>query len=435
MFEPLEVMARKTRSGRRSARRLVDECLAAIAAQDGRLHAFVATFPDRARSAADRADRAAAAGIDLGPLHGIPFAVKDLADVEGHAPSFGSLCYGRPVAPKTAPAIARLEAAGAVLLGTTHLVEFANGSWGTNHAMGTPMNPADAQRRRVPGGSSSGSAVAVAAGLVPFAIGSDTGGSIRIPASLCGVVGYKPTYGRVPLEGIAPLGPSFDTLGPLTTRVEDAALVAAVMCGEAARPPRPRVPSVLATLTRDALLPLGEDVDGAWCGVHARLAAEGIALRTRSLPRSLADYQRINGRIVAHEIYRHVGALAEDPALPLDPHVRARVLAGREIDADEHAALLSVRAAETAAIGGFFEGVEALLLPTTPLTARLLEEVDEREIPMSRLTRFANYLDLCAISIPLAGGSLPVGLQLVAPRHRDADLLDLAAGLAALVAA
>ncbi len=162
-------------AGRRSSRALVDDCLERIDAQNGRLHAFLKVFADTARTEADRADAAAGQGRSLGPLHGIPFAMKDLADIAGHEPSFGSRCYGRGVADTTAPAVARLQAAGAILLGVTHMVEFAIGGWGTNYSMGTPRNPCDPDHHRVPGGSSSGSTVAVAAGLVPFAIGSDTG--------------------------------------------------------------------------------------------------------------------------------------------------------------------------------------------------------------------------------------------------------------------
>jgi aspartyl-tRNA(Asn)/glutamyl-tRNA(Gln) amidotransferase subunit A len=216
-------------SGKASSRAILERQLEAIANGNGALHAFVEVFADPARQRADELDRIAAGSGPAGPLHGVPIAVKDLACIGHRAPGFGSQCYRGTPAGSTAPAIQRLIDAGAIIIGMTHMVEFACGGWGTNHAVGTPWNPIDRKVHRVPGGSSSGSAVAVAAGLVPAAIGSDTGGSIRIPASLCGIIGFKPSFGLVPLAGIAPLSPTFDTLGPITRTVGDARLLFSVL--------------------------------------------------------------------------------------------------------------------------------------------------------------------------------------------------------------
>jgi aspartyl-tRNA(Asn)/glutamyl-tRNA(Gln) amidotransferase subunit A len=409
--------------GARSSRVLVDQCLDRISADNTRLHAFADVFSETARAEADRADAAAARGTSLGPLHGIPFAMKDLADIAGHEPSFGSRCYGRGVADKTAPAVARLQAAGAILLGVTHMVEFAIGGWGTNYSMGTPRNPCDPEHHRVPGGSSSGSAVAVAAGLVPFAIGSDTGGSVRIPASLCGIVGLKPSSGRIPLEGIAPLSPSFDTLGPLTRSVTDAGLVANIMAGEAPDAIAPALPRRLGFIPLGYLDPIDADIVAGYLGFIAALRDLGHDLVPVNLPLEASEYQRRNGIIVAHEIYGRLGELAKDTTRPLDPYVRQRVLSGACVEAAEHAALLSQRQIAIRQMQDLMVEIPLILIPTTPLQARRIEEVDEATIPLSRFTRIANYLDLAAISLPMAGLRLPAGLQLMAPRGTDSALI------------
>ena len=421
-------------SGRRSARALVEDCLARIEAQDGHLHAFVRVFADSARAEADRADAAAARGAPLGPLHGIPFAMKDLADIAGHEPSFGSRCYGRGVAERTAPALSRLQAAGAILLGVTHMVEFAIGGWGTNYAMGTPRNPCDPDHHRVPGGSSSGSAVAVVAGLVPFAIGSDTGGSVRIPASLCGIVGLKPSSGRIPLEGIAPLSPTFDTLGPLTRRAADAGLVADIMAGVAPEAAVPDLPRRLGFVPLSDLEPVDAGIVEGYLALLAALRTLGHDLVPVPLPLPALEYQRRNGLIVAHEIYTRLGGIARDHTLPIDPYVRQRVLAGVGVGVAEHAELLLQRKAAIAAMRDVMARAPLIVMPTTPLRARRIEEVDEATIPLSRYTRIANYLDLPAMSLPLPGHGLPAGLQIMAAHGEDRALLAAACALEPVLA-
>jgi aspartyl-tRNA(Asn)/glutamyl-tRNA(Gln) amidotransferase subunit A len=420
--------------GEQSSRALVEDCLARIDAGNRRLHAFVRVFADTARAEADRADAAAARGTSLGPLHGIPFAMKDLADIAGHEPSFGSRCYGRGVAEHTAPAVARLQASGAVLLGVTHMVEFAIGGWGTNYSMGTPRNPCDPDHHRVPGGSSSGSAVAVAAGMVPFAIGSDTGGSVRIPASLCGVVGLKPSSGLIPLDGIAPLSPTFDTLGPLTLTTADAGLVADIMAGAAPDACVPELPHRLGFVPLDYLDPIDAGIVAGYLALIATLRARGHELEPVHLPLPAAEYQRRNGLIVAHEIYTRLADVALDNTLPVDPHVRQRVLSGAGVGVAEHAELLARREAAIARMKDVMASTPLILMPTTPLRARRIEDVDEATIPLSRYTRIANYFDLAAISLPLPGQRLPAGLQIMAARGSDRALIAAACALASVLA-
>jgi aspartyl-tRNA(Asn)/glutamyl-tRNA(Gln) amidotransferase subunit A len=410
----------------------VETCLARIAAQDSRLHAVSRVFPEKALTRAERLDRAVAAGEPRKPLHGLPVLVKELIDIEGVPTDFGSHAYATSPAAATAPVLKRLEEAGAILLGTTHMVEFAIGSWGTNHAKGTPWNPADNETHRVPGGSSSGSAVAVAADLARVAIGSDTGGSIRIPASLCGLVGFKPTYGLITCEGVAPLGPTFDTLGPITRSVADARMLAQVMAGvDLSHPPVSISDLRIALAGERALSEMSEDVAAAYAAGLSSLAASGAKIEEIELPLSFVDFQKLNGDIVAYEAYRHLASLVDDPATPLDPHVRKRVLAGRAITPDEYRERLSELSSVRQEFARRFSGFDLLILPGTPICAAPLADVDEDQVPMSRYTRVANCLDLCAISLPLArpAGKLPVGLQLCAPAHSDAFLLAAAASM------
>ncbi|MCZ8373922.1 MAG: amidase [Beijerinckiaceae bacterium] len=415
-------------TGARSSRDILEQYLAAIAAENEALHAFVEVFDAPARQRADALDRAAARGGPVGPLHGVPIAIKDLARLEDRLPGFGSKCYRGMEAGPTAPAIQRLVDAGAILLGMTHMVEFASGGWGTNYAMGTPWNPIDRRVHRVPGGSSSGSAVAVAAGLAPAAIGSDTGGSIRIPASLCGLVGFRPGFGLVPLDGIAPLSPTFDTLGPLTRTVADARLLFSVL-GRIPLPPaiQPR-PVRIGVPAPDQLQPCDPEILEAFLRSLETLRARGHRVETFTLPMELSAYQAINGQIAAYEGYRHHQPVLEDSQSPLDPFVRQRLLAGGKTDDVAYAA---VKAALHTAISEFRKQAghfDMFAMPSTPLPALPVSEVDDNAIPMSRYTRFGNCLDLCGISLPngSTAAGLPTGLQLMSWAGQEAPLLDLA---------
>src|SRR5512132_2026513 len=221
------------------------------------LHAFIAVYGADAVLAAEGADRAIRAGHRVGPLHGVPVALKDLIDLEGRVTTGGSKVWAERVSPVTATLAERLIAAGMIVLGKTHTVEFAMGSFGTNTHLGTPRNPWDPAVHRTPGGSSSGSGVAVAAGLAPVAIGTDTGGSVRLPAAWCGVVGLKVTAGRISTYGVLPLSGTLDTPGPMTRSVEDAALLYRVLNG-----PDPNDSATLAWTHDDPLPSLRRGVAG-----------------------------------------------------------------------------------------------------------------------------------------------------------------------------
>lgn len=406
---------------------VVAACLDRIAHRDPELHAFVKVFAAAALDRARALDAEMSRGQWRGPLHGLPVAIKDLADIEGEVTGFGSRCYSSLPARQSAGFIEALETAGAVIIGKTQMVEFAYGSWGTNYALGTPVNPATPDHC-APGGSSSGSAVAVAAGMVPLAIGSDTGGSVRIPASLCGVAGMKPSHGLTSLQGVAPLSATLDTIGPLARDVAGLKYLADAMRMGAMSDESSAAPLRFRRLATADLLPAHAGILGHYEDFMARLQDQGNPVEDLALPLPLAECQRRCGRIMAHDAYRTLHGIIDDHRLPLDPWVRGRVAMGRDIDDKAHEQALRQRRAEIAAFLDGFDPGDALVLPTTPFPTRPVAEIDEREIPMSRFTRFANYLDLTAVSLPLwQVDGAPAGIQFVMRHGQDDRLLDLLA--------
>jgi aspartyl-tRNA(Asn)/glutamyl-tRNA(Gln) amidotransferase subunit A len=279
-FLPAHQLAADIAARRLSPVTIIEALVARIAAHDGKLHAFIDVFADDARLAAEAADKAIRSGHAVGPLHGVPIALKDLIDLEGRVTTGGSMAWKARRSPVTATLARRLIAQGMIVLGKTHTVEFAMGGWGTNQHMGTPWNPWDLAVPRTPGGSSSGSGVSVAAGMAPWAIGTDTGGSVRLPASWCGLAGLKTTIGRVSTYGILPLAPSLDTPGPMARCVEDAALLYSVMHGAD--------PLDLRTLSAP---PAGDPLAGLKRGVRGlRLARMPASERDGCAAEMLAAY-------------------------------------------------------------------------------------------------------------------------------------------------
>jgi aspartyl-tRNA(Asn)/glutamyl-tRNA(Gln) amidotransferase subunit A len=418
---------------------VVDALLARIASRDPELHAFVTVYAEGARLAAQAADRAIRSGHRIGPLHGIPVALKDLVELEGRVTTGGSKAWADRVSPVTAALAERLVGAGMIVLGKTQTVEFAMGGYGTNAQMGTPWNPWDLRVHRTPGGSSSGSGVAVAAGLVPAAIGTDTGGSVRLPAAWCGIVGLKVTVGRIPVHGILPLSSSLDTPGPMTASVEDAALLFRVLQGPDPREPRTRLePPVdpLPTLRRGVaglrlgVLPASErpavdpEVLGAYDASLETLERLGAILVDAGLPLPPAEYGARTGRIIAAEAYHALGRMADDPALPLDPHVRARLLLGRGVSAREYLEVLARQAEDQRAYAAHTAELDAIVTPTTRTPPIPVADVDETTTP-AHFTRLANYLGLCALAVPngVTDNGLPTSLQIVCAPYAEAMAL------------
>ena len=428
-FMTIHELSAAMNEGEISSTDIIERCLSQIAAQEEQLQAFVTVYSEEARLAAQAADLAMAAGNRLGPLHGIPIALKDIIDMEGRVTTGGSMVWRERISPTTATIARRLNEVGMIVIGKTHSVEFAMGGWGTNTHMGTPRNPWDLETHRTPGGSSSGSGVAVAAGMVPSAIGTDTGGSVRLPASYCGLTGLKTTVGRVSLHGILPLSHTLDTPGPMTRCVEDAAMIFEAIQGPDPLWPPTQVHKPVSTLTtlrrgikglRIAVL-TGAELQGvddatltAFTDSQKVLKELGADLYDFVVPRPFADFAGIAGRIIGAEGYQHVGALVDGPNLPVDPNVRPRIQLGKEIKAHEYLDALTEKEAAKEEFNTAFGDFDAFILPTTETTAIPLTEVDEDGTP-ARFTRAGNCLDLCALSLPngFSSNGLPTALQIM----------------------
>jgi aspartyl-tRNA(Asn)/glutamyl-tRNA(Gln) amidotransferase subunit A len=425
-FQSLGELSRRLDNGETTSVAIVQACLANIDAQDAKLHAFIDVYRDDAMRMAEAADLERAAGFVRGPLHGLPIAIKDLFHLEGRQTTAGSKSWLGRLSAATAACVKRLLDAGMIPLGKTHMVEFAYGTWGTNRPMGTPWNPCDPDVHRVAGGSSSGSAVAVAAGMAPAALGTDTGGSVRIPAALCGLVGFKPTYGRIPLEGVVPLSRSLDSVGPIARTVGDATLLIAAMAGEPVVEPRP--PDSLEGLRLTALAheqfpPFIEP---------AIVAAYDDAIRALRELRARVDVEPIpydfpalgarNGRIIGIEGYAEHRSVIDDERADVDPGVRARMLLGKAASAADYLDALAERGPAIASFAAWMRGRDALLTPMLPITARAVDDVDETTYPLATWSRAVNYLGGCAIATPRPAASLPVSVQVVGAANRDATI-------------
>jgi aspartyl-tRNA(Asn)/glutamyl-tRNA(Gln) amidotransferase subunit A len=408
---------------------VVDALLERIRKRDPALHAFIAVYESDARLAAEAAHKAMRARHRVGPLHGVPMGLKDLVDLEGRVTTGGSKVWAERVSPVTATLAERLIGAGMILLGKTHTVEFAMGSFGTNTHLGTPRNPWDLTVHRTPGGSSSGSAVAVASGLAPAAIGTDTGGSVRLPAAWCGIVGLKVTAGRISTYGVLPLSSTLDTPGPMTRSVEDAALLFRVLNG-----PDPRDSQTRAWTPSDPLPALRGGVAGLRLGVMPdaerkdvaadvlaaydasveTLARLGARIVRPALPHSFRDYGAATGRIISAEGYRFVGHLVDDMSLPVDPHIRPRIQPGRTISARDYQLTLAERAQHQREFAAALAETDALLTPTAQTAAIPIDRVDQ-STTAAYFTRAGNYLGLCGLAVPsgFTADGLPTSLQIL----------------------
>jgi len=432
-FQTLTELARRLESGATTSAAIVEACLANIDAQDAKLHAFVEVWRDDALRLARAADLERESGCVRGPLHGLPVAIKDLFHVKDRQTTAGSKSWRGRISTATAPCVLRLLGAGMIPLGKTHLVEFAYGTWGTNRPMGTPWNPWDPGVHRVPGGSSSGSAVAVAAGMAPAALGTDTGGSVRIPAALNGLVGLKPTYGRIPLDGVVPLAKSLDSVGPLARTVEDAMLLVSAMAGEPGpeQEDAPHVAGARITALAAEQFPdfIEPDIVRAFDSTLAHLRALGACVREERIPFDFATLGTRNGRLIGIEGYAAHRAVVDDEAAEVDAGVRQRMLLGKSASAAEYLEALAQRLAAADEFAQWMRGRDALVMPMLPITARPVADVDEASFPLATWSRAVNYLGACAVSMPagLSAAGLPIGVQYVGRGGGDADLCRIAA--------
>lgn len=438
-FWSVQRLSTEISSRRLSPVDLIEAFLERIAAQDGKLHAFNEVYAEDARLAAQSADKAIRSGHAVGPLHGIPIAIKDLVEIEGRRVSGGCAQWRDRQSERTATLARRLIAQGVIVLGRTHMVEFAFGGWGTNAHMGTPWNPWDPALARTPGGSSSGSGVAVAAALAPWAVGTDTGGSVRLPASWCGLTALKTTAGRISNYGVLPLSPTLDTPGPMTRSAEDAALLYMALQGPdpldrrtLGLPAVNALPNLHRGITgmRFAHMPDSErsgvapEVLAAYDRSLDDLARLGAHIVPLDLPCDFADVAALNGRIISAEGYAILADLVDDAKLSLDEDVRSRVRAGHNISARAYLSALERRAQMIRGFDQALANVDALLTPTTATTALPLDSVEQTKTP-AHFTRFANFLDLCALALPngFDAKGLPISLQVIGRGFEEDTIL------------
>jgi aspartyl-tRNA(Asn)/glutamyl-tRNA(Gln) amidotransferase subunit A len=429
-----------------SARDRLEEILRRLEARAGEERVFTKLYPASARAAADAADARRRAGAPLGPLDGVVVSVKDLFDIAGEVTLAGSrLRRDAPPAATDATVVARLRRAGAVVIGKTAMTEFAFTAIGDNPHLGTPGNAADPVR--IPGGSSSGAGVSVAEGTSVIAIGSDTGGSVRIPAALNGVVGFKPTARRVPLAGVFPLSPTLDSVGPLARSVAECAAADAVMAGEefqALRPPP--LAGLRIGIPRGALFADTEaGIAAAFENCIGKIKLTKAAIAEIAIDDLLAEMHAAtkHGSIAAMEGAKvHAGWLAAGARTPVDPHVSGPLSRAASIPEDVYALALRRRGELAAAMDERLSRFDAIALPTVPIFAPSIADMADdaarrcAEGLLLRNTQVANQFDLCAVSLPLPlpGTALPVGLMLVARSGHDRRLLSLAAAVEALLA-
>ncbi|TPL89874.1 amidase [Mesorhizobium sp. B2-3-13] len=427
-----------------SIRDRLENILSRLAYRAADEKAFTKLYAEAARAAADASDARKRVGVTLGPLDGTIVSIKDLFDVVGEPTTAGSLMR-RTAAPamRDATIVGRLRQAGAVIIGKTNMTEFAFTAIGDNMHYGTPGNAVHASR--IPGGSSSGAGVSVGEETSEISIGSDTGGSIRIPAALNGVVGFKPTARRVPLSGAFPLSGTLDSVGPLARTVPQCAAADAVMAGEE---PNELVAIPLAGLRigipRGVLFGDTEgEIAAAFEHCLGRIEQAGARIADLPIDDMIADLRAATkrGSIAAMEGAEvHADWLATGAPVPVDPHVSRPLARAALLPTPVYIRALRRRAALTAAMDERLASIDVLALPTVPVTAptiaSLAEDAELRdriEGLVLRNTQVANQFDLCAISLPMPGMKLPAGLMLVARNGHDSRLLSIAASVEGLL--
>jgi aspartyl-tRNA(Asn)/glutamyl-tRNA(Gln) amidotransferase subunit A len=442
----IEEHAQALSAGRTTARALVEQCLARIADPNGEgARTFIKVHAESARMMADAMDMLRRAGRAPSRYAGIPVSLKDLFDIAGEPTPAGSRVLAEaPPAAVHAPVVQRMLAAGFVPVGRTNMTEFAFSGLGINPHYGTPRSPWDRGAGRISGGSSSGTAVSVSDGMAVAGLGTDTGGSCRIPAAFCGIVGYKPTARRVPITGVLPLAPSLDSVGPLAPSVACCAIIDAVLAGD--------VPSVPALASLDGLglaVPDNVVLDGmdgtvstAFERVLAALSRAGARINHLPIPEfEEALAANAKGGFAASEAYAWHHALLAEKGDEYDPRIRLRIERGARMSATDY---IDVVAARHRLIGAFntrTRDVDVLIMPTVPIVPpRIAELDDEREynrinMHILRNTALGNFFDRCSITLPChRTGDAPVGLMLVGETLGDARLFSIAAAIESVLA-
>ena len=428
-------------AGRTSSRDLVAQALGRIEDRNGEGgRAFLKVYADAARADAAHADRLRQAGVRRSAVDGLPVSLKDLFDVAGEVTRAGSrIRENFPSAKIDAPAVARLRAAGAVFIGRTNMVEFAFGGVGFNPHYGTPKNPYERKVGRVPGGSSSGAAVAQADGMAVMSLGSDTRGSIRGPAALCGVTGWKPTARRVPREGAFPLSFTLDSIGPLANSVACCAAYDAILAGEPEGPlPRLEAKGLRLLLPRSSALDeLDRDVAAAFDSSLRILSRVGAILEERPVPQFDRQGEYFKGGGYAGAEAYHIHRANQERIDEYDPRVGKRVLLGKNLTASDYLAFADLRVEFIRQVDALAAGFDAILMPTVPCIAPTIAEADATDedyfrwnMRILRNNGLINFLDGCAASLPChEPGGAPVGLMVCGVGGSDRHTLAVSAAI------
>lgn len=449
-YESIGGLGERLRRGEISSVELVERHLDRIHSLDPRLHSFLFVTRERALEEARAADAELRSGRDRGPLHGIPYAAKDLFDVRGVPTTGGTSLRLAHVAHEDGAAVRRLAAAGMVLLGKTHTVQFAFGLVGTNSDQGNPLNPWH-PTPHAPGGSSSGSAVAVAAGLAPAALGTDTGGSVRVPAALCGIVGLKTTVGSVSRAGVYPLSHTLDSVGPLTRTVEDAAWLFQALAGT-----DPGDPSTAGIAPSDVLRTLRDGVAGLRLAFAETVFFDAVEPEVEAAVRATGDvFRSLGARVVTIEL-PEVADVVKEKHRPifvareacevnrdllvhhfdeLDPNVARRMITGRDLSKEDYDALWDRYLEYRERLRATLAGVDALLIPAAMVPAPSLEPLlaspdayRKVNLELNRNAGIGNVLGLCGVSVPCGFTSegLPIGLTVMAKPFEEGMALRVA---------
>ena len=423
-----------------SSRDRLEQALARISDPKGEgARTCLTVYQEAARAAADAADARSRTGVSLDPLDGVIVSIKDLFDVAGEPTRAGSKILAEEAKPAAADAaiVRRLRAAGAVIVAKTNMTEFAFSGIGANPHFGTPGNPWD--RTRVPGGSSAGAPVAVADGMCEISVGTDTGGSVRIPASLCGLVGFKPSRQRVPTDGAFPLSYSLDSIGPIARSVADCIKADAVMAGEQFSPLEPVTLAGLRFGIAEGLPldRLDEAVAAAFNAAIKRLDNAGVRISREflSLFDGMSEVNAKGGISPPEACAIHRERLSRR-AKDIDPNVLVRIERGGAVSATDYDDMVRERTRLVRAMDERLTGLDVLLMPTTSIVAPTIAEVADpkvfaaRNAALLRNTAIINFFDLCAVTLPIsAAPSLPVGLMLIARNSHDHRLLRIAAAV------
>ena len=437
IMKPIKDIANDLSEGRTTSRELVERSLSKIEDASGEgQRTFIKVHGAAARAAADAQDTLRTAGIVASPIAGLPFSVKDLFDIAGDVTTAGSTVLKNiPPATKDAPAVSRLRQAGGIVIGRTNMTEFAYSGLGINPHYGTAKNPWDRQTGRIPGGSSAGAAVSITDGMASFALGSDTGGSIRIPSSYCGLVGFKPTTKRVPATGAYPLVPTLDTAGPLAPTVSCCAVVDAILAGE-----NPVVPTALPLAGLRLAVPqtlvldkLDDHVAGCFSTTLSKLSNAGANIIEIPFV-ELGEIPKINagGGIYAEAYVAHQNQI-EEHAEEYDPRVRGRLIRTKDISAVDYLVAMEARETLIQEANQVTAAFDAVIMPTIPTVAPSIKSLEDDEalyiatnILTLRNTFCFNFLDRCALTIPMhPAGEGPAGLMVVGETMGDSKLLSV----------